>query len=178
MVSLNELRFNHSISSLTMNLYQCNALLCCNKLSLCTDVHFLRAGFWSCGVYAYLVSTCLLRKASISVSEKLHIYPPPPPTQLQSTDKKLGFILSLGRSRCAVAQTLTLIQKPFTLSNNEYIFTIKKKSLTHRATCIHKMPCLRKIHHLVIFLLPFKAILNNDNRVLLSLISRKGRIST
>ena len=103
---------------------------------------------------------------------------PPPPTQLQSTDKKLGFILSLGRSRCAVAQTLTLIQKPFTLSNNEYIFTIKKKSLTHRATCIHKMPCLRKIHHLFIFLLPFKAILNNDNRVLLSLISRKGRIST
>ena len=151
-----------------MNLYQCNALLCCNKLSLCTDVHFLRAGFWSCGVYSYLVSACLLRKASISVSEKLHIHPPPP-TQLQSTDKKLGFILSLGRSRCAVAQTL---------SNNEYIFTIKKKSLTHRATCIHKMPCLRKIHHLVIFLLPFKAILNNDNRVLLSLISRKGRIST
>ena len=126
MVSLNELRFNHSISSLTMNLYQCNALLCCNKLSLCTDVHFLRAGFWSSGVYAYLVSACLLRKASISVSEKLHIYPSPP-TQLQSTDKKLGFILSLGRSRCAVAQTLTLIQNPFTLSNNEYIFTIKKK---------------------------------------------------
>ena len=177
MVSLNELRFNHSISSLTMNLYQCNALFCCNKLSLCTDVHFLRAGFWSSGVYAYLVSACLLRKASISVSEKLHIYPSPP-TQLQSTDKKLGFILSLGRSRCAVAQTLTLIQKPFTLSNNEYIFTIKKKSLTHRAACIHKMPCLRKIHHLVIFLLPFNAILNNDNRVLLSLISRKGRIST
>ena len=129
MVSLDELCFDHNISSLTMNLYQCNALLCCNKLSDYTDVHFLRAGFWSSGVYAYLVSTCLLRRA-LSVSEKLHIFPPPPPpTQLQSTDKKLGFILSLGRSKCAVAQILTLIQKLFTLSNNEYIFTIKKHHL-------------------------------------------------
>ena len=74
------LRFNHNISSLTMSLYQCNALLCCNKLSNCTDVHFLRTSFWSSGVSVYLVSACLLRKASISVSEKLRSTPSPNPT--------------------------------------------------------------------------------------------------